>query len=101
MRSATRSTSKFSDGVVNIVNYTLGAVGPIKGTIRRLGEPVQYESEVLEQLRVAGVMPGAATASFTAAGRNVRVQVDGAVRGDRAAQRMSPSTSTSASSNSS
>jgi DtxR family Mn-dependent transcriptional regulator len=70
------SASSFSDGVVNIVNYTLGAVGPIKGTIRRLGEPVQYESEVLERLRVAGVMPGAA-ASFTAAGRNVRVQVDG------------------------
>ncbi|HEU4808110.1 MAG TPA: metal-dependent transcriptional regulator [Homoserinimonas sp.] len=71
------STSKFSDGVVNIVNYTLGAVGPISGVIRRLGEPVQYEPELLEQLRTAGAMPGA-RASFTAAGRNVRVQVDGA-----------------------
>ncbi|MEB0133664.1 iron dependent repressor, metal binding and dimerization domain protein, partial [Pseudomonas sp. CCI2.4] len=36
------SAGKFSDGVVNIVNFTLGAVGPIIGVIRRLGEPVQY-----------------------------------------------------------
>ncbi|MEX1077979.1 MAG: metal-dependent transcriptional regulator [Homoserinimonas sp.] len=70
------TTSKFSDGVVNIVNYTLGAVGPINGTIRRLGEPVQYEPELLERLRLGGIVPGA-TANFTAAGRNVRVQVDG------------------------
>src|SRR5690554_2395604 len=53
------TSTSFSDGVVNIVNYTLGAVGAITGTIRRLGEPVQYESEVLEQLRLAGIMPGA------------------------------------------
>ena len=69
-------TSKFSVGVVNIVNYTLGAVGPITGTIRRLGEPVQYEPELLERLRVAGIMPGA-EASFTAVGRSVLVQVTG------------------------
>ena len=67
---------KFSDGVVNIVNFTLGAVGPINGVIRRLGEPVQYEVELLEQLRSAGVMPGA-KASFSALGSYVRVQADG------------------------
>ena len=66
----------FSDGVVNIVNYVLGAVGPVKGTIRRLGEPVQYEVELLEQLRAAGVMPGA-KASFSRAGSYVLVQVEG------------------------
>ena len=70
------SAGKFSDGVVNIVNFTLGAVGPITGVIRRLGEPVQYEVELLEQLRSAGVMPGA-KASFSALGTYVRVQVDG------------------------
>jgi DtxR family Mn-dependent transcriptional regulator len=74
------TTSKFSDGVVNIVNYTLGAVGPITGTIRRLGEPVQYESELLEQLRTAGVVPGA-EASFTGSGRMFRVEVEGAADG--------------------
>lgn len=66
----------FSDGVVNIVNYVLGAVGPIKGVIRRLGEPVQYEVDLLEQLRTAGVLPGA-KASFSAVGSYVRVQVEG------------------------
>jgi DtxR family Mn-dependent transcriptional regulator len=67
---------KFSDGVVNIVNFVLGAVGPVRGVIRRLGEPVQYEVELLEQLRAAGVLPGA-KASFTAAGSYVRVEVEG------------------------
>jgi DtxR family Mn-dependent transcriptional regulator len=70
------AVGKFSDGVVNIVNFTLGAVGPITGVIRRLGEPVQYEVELLEQLRAAGVMPGA-KASFTAVGSYVLVQVEG------------------------
>lgn len=67
---------KFSDGVVNIVNYTLGAVGPITGVIRRLGEPVQYEVELLEQLRAAGVLPGA-KACFSAVGSYVLVKVEG------------------------
>ena len=70
------AVGQFSDGVVNIVNYTLGAVGPITGVIRRLGEPVQYEVELLEQLRTAGVLPGA-KASFTAVGSYVLVQVEG------------------------
>jgi DtxR family Mn-dependent transcriptional regulator len=67
---------KFSDGVVNTVNFVLGAVGPVKGVIRRLGEPVQYEVGLLEQLRAAGILPGA-KASFSAAGSHVRVQVEG------------------------
>lgn len=67
---------KFSHGVVNIVNYVHGAVGPVRGVIRRLGEPVQYESELLEQLRAAGVMPGA-RASFSSAGSYVLVEVEG------------------------
>ena len=69
-------TASFSSGVVNIVNYTLGAVGGISGVIRRLGEPVQYEVELLEQLRSAGVVPGA-RATFTASGSYVLVEVDG------------------------
>lgn len=73
-------TSTFSTGVVNIVNYTLGAVGPVAGVIRRLGEPVQYEVELLEQLRTAGVMPGA-KANFSAAGTYVLVEVEGNAEG--------------------
>jgi DtxR family Mn-dependent transcriptional regulator len=67
---------EFYDGVVNIVNLVHGAVGPVKGVIRRLGEPVQYESELLEQLRTAGVLPGV-KANFSKAGSYVLVEVDG------------------------
>ena len=74
------TTSKFSDGVVNIVNYTLGAVGPISGVIRRLGEPVQYEPELLEQLRAAGVLPGT-RASFSRIGSYIRVEAEGVTEG--------------------
>ena len=70
----------FSDGVVNIVSLVHGAVGPIRGVVRRLGEPAQYEAELLEQLRTAGVVPGAA-ASFSAAGSYVLVEVDGVGEG--------------------
>ncbi|MBC7517904.1 MAG: metal-dependent transcriptional regulator [Microbacteriaceae bacterium] len=71
-----KTTAKFSDGVVNIVTLVHGAVGPVRAIIRRLGEPVQYESELLEQLRGAGVLPGT-KASFTAAGGYVLVEVEG------------------------
>ena len=67
---------KFADGVVNIVTLVHGAVGPVTGVIRRLGEPVQYEIELLEQLRTAGVLPGA-RGRFSAAGSYVLVEIDG------------------------
>ena len=68
--------AKFADGVVNIVSLVAGASEPVTGVIRRLGEPVQYEPDLLEQLRAAGVVPGA-KASFTAAGSHVLVRVEG------------------------
>jgi DtxR family Mn-dependent transcriptional regulator len=45
-------------------------------TIRRLGEPVQFEIELLAQLKAAGVLPGA-TASVSVAGSYVLIQVEG------------------------
>ena len=72
----TAKSAKFSDGVVNLVNLVLGAVGPVKGVIRRLGEPVQYEPELLEQLQGAGLVPGAA-GSFASRGDYVLASVDG------------------------
>jgi DtxR family Mn-dependent transcriptional regulator len=66
----------FMDGVVNIVQRTRTAAGPVTGVIRRLGEPVQFEPELLQQLQTAGVMPGA-TATIESAGSYVSVQVDG------------------------
>ena len=67
---------KFMDGVINIVDFVADTAEPRVGTIRRLGEPVQFEPELLSQLRAAGVLPGA-TATLTAAGSYVVVQVDG------------------------
>lgn len=66
----------FMDGVVNIVERTRTSDGPVTGVIRRLGEPVQFEPELLQQLQTAGVVPGA-TATIEAAGSYVSVQVDG------------------------
>lgn len=71
-----RPAGRFLEGVVNLVDRTTGQAGPVTGVIRRLGEPVQFEPELLQQLRAAGVMPGA-EASLTAVGSYVLVQVDG------------------------
>jgi DtxR family transcriptional regulator, Mn-dependent transcriptional regulator len=49
---------------------------PVTGVIRRLGEPVQFEPELLQQLQDAGVMPGA-TVTASAVGSYVALSVDG------------------------
>lgn len=66
----------FLEGVVNIVERTKEASEPVRGVIRRLGEPVQFEPELLAQLQAAGVVPGA-EASLSSTGGYVLVQVDG------------------------
>jgi len=66
----------FMDGVINIVELVSTATEPVSAVIRRLGEPVQFEPELLQQLQAAGVLPGA-TATFSAAGSYVFVQVEG------------------------
>jgi DtxR family Mn-dependent transcriptional regulator len=66
----------FLEGVVNIVERVRGEAAPLPVQIRRLGEPVQFEPELLEQMRAAGVVPGA-DATISAAGGYVLVQVDG------------------------
>jgi DtxR family Mn-dependent transcriptional regulator len=66
----------FMDGVISLVDRVHGSDAPQTAVIRRLGEPVQFEPELLDQLRNAGVMPGA-TATISAAGSYVAVAVDG------------------------
>jgi len=66
----------FMDGVVNIVDLVTDTTVSAQAIIRRLGEPVQFEPELLTQLQTAGVMPGA-SATISAAGSYVFVQVDG------------------------
>ena len=69
------ATTSFNDGVVCVVKKLEAEGGPITGTVRRLAEPVQVDPEVLQQLRDAGVVPGA-HGSFEFNEGYVLVQID-------------------------
>jgi DtxR family Mn-dependent transcriptional regulator len=71
-----KPAGRFLEGVVSIVDRVADQSSAVIGTIRRLGEPVQFEPELLQQLQAAGVMPGA-EASISAAGSYVVLKVDG------------------------
>lgn len=66
----------FMDGVISLVDAVAGSRAAVTGTIRRLGEPVQFDPAHLQYLQGAGVMPGA-TASLAANGSHVSVHVEG------------------------
>lgn len=66
----------FMAGVTNVLTVVAGATEPVRAVIRRLGEPVQFDPELLMQLKQSGVLPGA-TGMFSAAGSYVLVRVDG------------------------
>jgi DtxR family Mn-dependent transcriptional regulator len=66
----------FLAGVINIVDCARASSGPVRATVRRLSEPVQFDPELLLQLKQAGVMPGASV-QLRAAGGYVAVQGDG------------------------
>ncbi len=70
----------FMHGVVNLVALVATSSQPERRVIRRLGEPVQFEPELLQQLQAAGVLPGAA-ATVSAAGSYVKVHADGVDEG--------------------
>lgn len=50
---------RFLEGVTSIVDAVADADSAVTGVIRRLGEPVQFEPELLAQLHAAGIVPGA------------------------------------------
>ncbi|TFD48369.1 metal-dependent transcriptional regulator [Cryobacterium frigoriphilum] len=66
----------FMNGVTNVVRVVASSLDPVTAVIRRLGEPVQFDPELLLQLKQSGVMPGA-TGVFSAVGSYVLVQVEG------------------------
>ena len=70
------AAAPFMSGVVNVVDALAEREQMVRGTVRRLAEPVQFDPELLGQLKHAGIMPGA-EASFTRSGGYVLVQVDG------------------------
>ncbi|WP_173923707.1 metal-dependent transcriptional regulator [Agromyces sp. Marseille-P2726] len=66
----------FMTGVIRVVDRLASGGDPVHAVVRRLGEPVQFDPELLAQLKHAGVVPGAA-ATFSNSGPYVRVEVDG------------------------
>jgi len=66
----------FMAGVTNLVEVVAGSTTPVTAVIRRLGEPVQFDPELLAQLKNAGVMPGN-SGVFSALGSYVLVEVAG------------------------
>ncbi len=66
----------FMAGVTNLIDVVARSTEPVTAVIRRLGEPVQFDPELLAQLKNAGVLPGQ-TGVFSAAGSYVLVRVDG------------------------
>lgn len=75
--AGTALSSVFLDGVKTAVEAAGDGAEGVEATIRRLGEPVQFDPELLGQLRRAGILPGA-TGRFTAAPPYIRVRMDGA-----------------------
>ncbi|QAY58731.1 metal-dependent transcriptional regulator [Microbacterium protaetiae] len=70
----------FEQGVVGLVRKLDADGGPIRGTVRRLAEPAQVDPELLDQLREAGVVPGA-TGQYQYSEGYVLVQMDGNIEG--------------------
>ncbi len=66
----------FTTGVINLVGLVEGTDGSVSANVRRLGEPAQFDPELLLQLKQAGVFPGS-TGTFSASGSYVLVQMDG------------------------
>ena len=66
----------FMAGVTSLVDVVGRSAEPVTAVIRRLGEPVQFDPELLAQLKNSGVLPGN-TGVISAAGSYVLVRVDG------------------------
>jgi len=66
----------FDEGVVGLVEFLRTAGTPVEGTVRRLAEPAQVDPELLQQLRDAGVMPGA-TGNYRFSEGYVLIAMDG------------------------
>jgi len=66
----------FDEGVIGLVKALDEQGGPLQGTVRRLAEPAQVDPELLQQLRDAGVVPGA-SGDFRYSEGYVLVQMDG------------------------
>jgi DtxR family Mn-dependent transcriptional regulator len=66
----------FEQGVIGLVTQLNATGGPLRGTVRRLAEPAQVDPELLQQLKGAGVLPGAA-GTYRYSEGYVLVEMDG------------------------
>lgn len=66
----------FEQGVIGLVTKLNAEGGPMRGTVRRLAEPAQVDPELLQQLKGAGVVPGA-VGSYRYSEGYVLVEMDG------------------------
>jgi DtxR family Mn-dependent transcriptional regulator len=73
-------SSAFEQGVVGLVRRLNETGEPITGTVRRLAEPAQVDPELLQQLKAAGVVPGA-RGDYRFNEGYVLVQMDGSDEG--------------------
>ena len=72
----TSPSARFLEGVISLVPHVKGSSGPVEVRIRRLGEPAQFDPDLLADLKATGVLPGA-TATAIATPGGVRLEVDG------------------------
>ena len=64
------ASEKFLHGVIRVTDFA--GEGPKSGLLRRLGEPAQFDSSLLEKFKAAGVIPGArVTVSVVAGGYQI------------------------------
>jgi len=70
------SAADFDEGVVALVKAMDAVGGELRGTVRRLAEPAQVDPELLQQLRDAGVVPGA-SGDYRYSEGYVLMQMDG------------------------
>ncbi|AMB59273.1 metal-dependent transcriptional regulator [Microterricola viridarii] len=70
------AAAPFMTDVESIVELVSRHSVPVQAELRRLGEPVQFDPELLLQLKQSGVMPGA-IGTFSSVGSYVSVKVDG------------------------
>lgn len=50
---------EFSDGVISLAESVIEGRGRAEGMLKRLGEPIQSDAELLRAMRDAGLVPGA------------------------------------------
>lgn len=74
------ATRTFEEGVVGLVTRMNQSEEPVQGVVRRLAEPAQVDPDLLQQLREAGVVPGA-RGDFRFSEGYVLIQMDGQEEG--------------------